>query len=305
MYHGTAVNDLDNDGYPELVIGAYNDTLYCINGENGTTSWKYAAVGGYIGGPATIGDLDSDGDCDVVFGSASIITALSGSGIFKWQYTIPSFEQTFRGAALSDINNDSYPDVIFGTTGGKVMALNGNNGTLIWSIDLAMHYGNPDFKVDHAPLVADFDGDDSLDIFVAGGYGSYPNFQNDFGRAYMITAGKGSGPDWLMFQQNQLRQSNICVDSATSVSEISENNQGINIFPNPSSATLTILLNNKSGEVSTLSIYNTLGEIVHLVRDINASETTLDISLWHRGIYMVMLSTENSKSFYRKVIIEH
>jgi outer membrane protein assembly factor BamB len=210
MYHGTAVADLDNDGKPELVIGSYNDTLYCINGENGTTSWKYAASGGYIGSPATIADIDNDGSCDVVFVSSYQVVALSGTGSFKWQYDIPFYEQSFRGVAVADINNDLFPDVIFGTDGGKVKALNGNDGSLIWSVDLADHYGNADFALDHAPLVADFDNDDTLDVFIVGGHAEYPAFENNFGRAYMISAGKGNGPDWLMFQNDIRRQSSLC-----------------------------------------------------------------------------------------------
>lgn len=298
MYHGTAVADLDNDSKPELVIGSYNDTLYCINGENGTTNWKYCATGGYIGSPATIADIDNDGSCDVVFVSAYKVIALTNAGTLKWQYNIPGFEQSFRGVAIADINNDVYPDVIFGTDGGKVKALNGNNGSLIWSVDLAAHYGNPDFEIDHAPLVADFDNDDTLDVFIVGGHAEYPAFQNDFGRAYMISAGKGNGPDWLMFQNDIHRQSSLCTYVTTSVNEIKEA-PGVSIFPNPASSEIIVSFE-KPGSY-TIQITNLPGEV--LMRETAATgQLKIDVSNFLKGIYFVVVKDALNNSVVKKMV---
>ncbi len=301
MYHGTAVADIDNDGKPELVIGSYNDTLYCINGENGTTNWKYKATGGYIGSPATIADIDNDGSCDVVFVSAYKVYALSNTGSLKWQYDIPGNEQSFRGVAIADINNDVFPDVIFGTNGGKVITLNGNNGSLLWSIDLAAHYGNTNFGIDHAPLVADFDGDDTLDVFVVGGHAEYPNFQNNFGRAYMISAGKGNGPDWLMFQNDIHRQSSLCKNEPNLISEVSGRTD-ISVYPNPFSIRTTL----QSGEFingATLMVYNLYGQVFK--KKDNFSGQTI---IFHRdnlisGMYFIMLQQDNKIIATKKIII--
>ncbi|MBK7184120.1 MAG: VCBS repeat-containing protein [Bacteroidetes bacterium] len=259
IYHGTAVSDLDNDGKPELVIGSYNDTLYCLNGENGTTNWKYAATGAVIG-PASLGDLDNDGSCDVVFGSGYRVSALSNKGELKWYYPIPNGGFTFRGAALADINNDSYIDVLFGTYNtGVLYALNGNNASLIWDLDLNEHYGNALFGLNHAPLVADFDNDDTLDVFVVGGYGVYPQTTGNFGRAYMIKAGKGRGPNWLMFQNDIRRQSSLCSHVPTAINEtvVLKN---IKVFPNPSMNEINLVLDKYPS--SKIQIVNTIGETV-------------------------------------------
>lgn len=290
MYHGTAVSDLDSDNKPELVIGSYNDTLYCLNAEDGTLNWKYAGSGGYIGAPASIADIDNDGSCEVVFFSSYQVTALSAEGEFKWQYLIDDYEQAFRGAALSDINNDLYPDVIFGTNGGKVYALNGNSGSKIWEIDLAAHYGDDDFALDHAPLISDFDGDDSLDVFIVGGHAEYPEFENNFGRAYMFTAGKGNGPDWLMFQHDQYRQSSLCSDDVDQINEFSHQNQ-IQVFPNPASNKLTI--QTLHAKMLRIEIYNSYGaKVISTPQALNSFSEIIDIKKLHTGIYFIRLKNE-------------
>ncbi len=288
MYHGTAVADLDLDGKPELVIGAYNDTLYCLNGENGSVNWKYKGAG-YIGGPASLGDLDFNGVCDVVFPNGSHITALKSNGTLKWDYAIPNFGQCFRGAALADINNDYNLDVVFGNDKGILTALNGTTGSPLWNLNLATHYGNAQYQLLHAPVIADFNNDDTLDVFIAGGYGIYSptNMTGNFGRAYMVSVGKGKGPNWLMFQRDIRRQSSMCdYVPVTAINELSEREGTIStVYPNPAENTVRWRISNASGSLQTLIIYNAEGRQVHMLENFPHKETELNVAGWQNGIY--------------------
>jgi outer membrane protein assembly factor BamB len=298
MYHGTAVSDLDNDGKPELVIGSYNDTLYCLNGENGTLSWKYAGSG-YIGAPASLGDIDNDGVCDVVFPNGYKITALTNTGTFKWEYPIPNYGSAFRGVALSDINNDSYPDVIFGNSNGILTSLNGNNGSVMWTLNLATHYGNTQFALDHAPLVADFDGDDTLDVFIVGGYGTYPNFSSNFGRAYMISTNKGNGPDLLMFQRDIRRRSSLCIPAINTGFPEINSSERFAVYPNPASTHVTITFDDH--EPKRVRIYDVVGKLVY--QNILSDETSnVDVHGLKNGLYFI-IAEDNKNHWQKKLMI--
>ncbi len=244
MYHGTAVGDLDKDGKAELVVGCYNDTLYCINAENGTTNWKYS-FGNlfYVGGPALIADLNNDGRCEVVFSAWYKMAALTWDGKLFWQYDIPNYKQSFRGAAIADVNNNVFPDVVFGTDGGSVIGLNGQDGSLIFNKNLRSDYGDSLYAIDNVPLVADFDKDGKMDVFIVGGHGEYPDFFKDFGRAYLLSIAPGNGPDWLMFQNDIWRRSNICEKKTSTIEEVNLPKEEISIYPNPTFGAINIELN--------------------------------------------------------------
>lgn len=302
IYHGTAVADLDNDGKPELLIGSYNDTLYCINGENGTTAWKYCGSG-YVGSPAAIGDIDNDGICDVVFTNGSQVTALSNTGSLKWNYTIPNFGQAFRGVALADMNKDVYLDVVFGSSKGQLMALNGNNGSLQWSIDLAAHYGNSQYSLSHAPVISDFDGDDTLDVFIVGGYGIYPNTSGNFGRAYMVSVAKGNGPDWLMFQRDIWRQSSMCSNSPTEINELLKDAENILVYPNPAHSVLNFKIRQNTEQAQSVKIFNSNGALIYEA-DMDSNELSIKMKNWSAGIYFYQIIYEGNKTDQGKFVVE-
>jgi len=69
-------------------------------------------------------------------------------------------------------------------------ALNGSRGNLLWDINLRTDYGDSSYSLQQGPIISDFRNDDTLDVFVAGGYANYPNIQTDFGRAYAIKSEK-------------------------------------------------------------------------------------------------------------------
>lgn len=288
IYHGTAVSDLDQDGKPELVIGSYNGTLYALNGEDGSEFWSYTyslQSYYYIGAPATIADLDKDGRCEVLFVNMDIAGCLSDSGSLLWHYEIPGFGTAFRGVVVSDINGDDNSDVVFGTSEGNLITLDGTDGSLIWNFDLASHFGK-DFELDHAPLIADFDNDSITEVFIVGGHGEYPNFQNDYGRAYMIAGGYGTGPDWLMFQQNHLRQSSLCNDTPVSLPDVAKkNNEKFLVSPNPANDEVLIDVPT-AGKEAILEFYSFSGQ---LIQRIHHEDLNLPINIRNlkSGYYMI------------------
>jgi outer membrane protein assembly factor BamB len=259
FYHGTAVADLNNDGIQELVLGCYDGNLYVLNAQNGIITWKYSFNNFYTASPAVIADLDKDGKYEIIFSNYYYITALRNDGKLYWTYEIKDYGQCFRGVALSDIDGDNYLDVVFGDSYGVLYTLKGQTGDTIWTMDLAKQYGDT-IDIDHAPLIADFNKDGKTDIYIYGGFASYPNVKDNYGRAYCITAGIGKGPQWLMFQLNKERNSFLSNDylAIEEEKDISES-----ISPNPASDYITVMQpseGSKPSEGLKIEIYNIFGE---------------------------------------------
>lgn len=299
VYHGTAVGDIDKDGYPELIIGSYNDTFYCINGENGSIKWKYNACNGCYGGaPAAIADLNNDGNCEVIITGWYKMVALRYDGSIFWQFNIPNYAGTFRGVAIADISNDVYKDVIFGTNEGTVIALNGNNGSMIFNKNLREDYGDSLFGFNNVPLVADFDKDGTKDIFIIGGHAvGPPNFQNNFGRAYMLSVGPGHGPDWLMFQHDIRRMSNLCENLNTSIDEFTANSFDFTLSPNPTSSDITVSVTLSHAQKISILVYGIDGRLV-------ASLFQGEIAAGIHKFYWKPSDEKASGNYWTKVIAE-
>ncbi len=299
-YHGTAVADLNKNGEPELIIGDYSGRLYVINGRTGALLWTYDA-GGYIGAPAVVGDITNDGNCEIIFTAGYNVVALKNDGSLLWQYTLPNFQQAFRGVVLSDIDNDGVPDVILGASKGDLIALKGSNGQLMWSLDLAQHYGDT-FSISTAPVIGDFNNNGFLDAFVVGGKTRYPNFQNNYGRAYAVQIGSGSGPDWPMFQFDVFRRSSFCLPYSTNVSNKEKKNCKLfNVFPNPATTGQTLQLAFYEAPSShKVAIYDMTGRRIY-ENETSASLLNVELNV-SPAVYFVKVISKN-KSESKKIVI--
>ncbi|MBK8681203.1 MAG: FG-GAP-like repeat-containing protein [Chitinophagales bacterium] len=300
IYHGVSFGDMDNDGIVELVIGDYAGILHCFNATNGELNWEYQFPSNsyYIGAPTSMADLNNDGFLEVVFNDWFQIGAVDHNGELLWSYNIPDYGQAFRGIALADINGDAYPDLTFCSSEGKIISLRGENGAFIKNIDLKADFGDDDFELEFAPLIADFNNDGILDAFVAGGHAEYPDVENNFGRVYMVTWGEGNGPEWKMFRRDYHRSACICNDSLLNPQEpvailnIRPTDM-YQLYPNPAYDQLHIEIN---GNVQkTIILVDVMGRTIKTY-SIYENNFDLDISMLPAGIYSIEILQGNDSA---------
>jgi hypothetical protein len=187
-----------------------------------------------------------------------------------WTYTPTGFTN-FRGAVVADVNNDHIKDVTFCTDYGTVISLDGMTGAVIRTFDLYNYavtvLGDTSsiFEVDNAPIIADFDGDGILDLFIIGGKGrSDSTSYNDYGYAFCLSWGAGHGPAWTMFRHDGRRTGCLCDTNGLplAIQYTTENNLAPDIIPNPSAGEFSISFSLAVGQPISISVTDMTGRIV-------------------------------------------
>ena len=272
LYHGPATGDLFRNGNKELVIGDYDGYLYCFKASDGTLLWTDSAAklsGGYIGAPVTLADLDNDGYLDIVYMDGNTVRVVNRNDAAMWSYTPPSDYTNFRGAVVADVNNDHIKDVTFCTDYGKVLSLDGATGAVIRTFDIRSYatdsLGDTSsiFEVDNAPIIADFDHDGILDLFIIAGKGrSDSTTPTDYGYAFCLSWGAGHGADWTMFRHDERRTGCLCDTNGLPLSipqEVFSGADHLLLSPNPSPGAFTLQFALLQPATLTLSITDIAG----------------------------------------------
>ncbi|CAN5906907.1 hypothetical protein BH11BAC7_BH11BAC7_22330 [soil metagenome] len=310
-YHGGAVADVDHDGLMEYVIGSNNGLVRALNVENGTVLWTDTIPKSNMA-PVEIADLDHDGDLEVVITNNDWVTfderiwVLDGAtGNVEWSYATTF--SSFRGCAIGDINGNDTLDLVAGFFMGDVIAVEPYTG-LLWQTNLQSYFSPnvPWMDVDHGPLIADFDQNGKMDVFVIAGYGSYTPDSLNAGMAIMFEAGSGHCPEWLMFRQDvqrsgylsQADQDSSCANVLDlSVEEIYSNVMGL--YPNPTEGKITISLGSTEDRVK-LSVVEMTGRVVN-EEFFTGGAITADYSALLPGIYLLRAEV-NGALFTAKLV---
>ena len=229
-YIKPAFADLDGDGDPDLIYGLHNgllyhymnDGVYTSNVDKGNNpTWIYRSsnwLGDYIipgevnyrYGTPEFGDLDADGDLDLVIGcqysSTSSLRYWRNDGTPTtpvWTYVggmLGNFGNAYPDPTLGDIDGDGDYDMIVGTADGSVKYYK-NAGTPespTWQYVYAGASGSswiPDVG-DHArPELVDIDNDGDMDLSVADFNGDLW-FRENKGH-YTTRKDKVDNPTWV------------------------------------------------------------------------------------------------------------
>ena len=190
---GLALVDLDGDSDLDLFISNLNEpNEVWLNSGGGAYSDSGQELGDAASFSVAAADLDGDGDTDVFVGNQGPNTVWlnDGSGTFTDSGQTLGFRRTLE-VHLMDVDGDGDLDA-WTTNGGSTgqpneVWLNDGNAGFTQHVET---FGNSESQ---GSSVGDFNGDSSLDVFVANGFGDSRVWSNSFVQEFVFGAPFESG----------------------------------------------------------------------------------------------------------------
>ncbi|MBN8697362.1 MAG: T9SS type A sorting domain-containing protein [Bacteroidetes bacterium] len=142
--------------------------------------------------------------------------------------------------------------------------------------------------------------------FIADSAYNYLMLGNFFDEANTDTLYFGGPNNWT--NESYYFLDDICVttdsmfnETWTGINDLEQNNEKLNIYPNPSNDIIKI---STTSYIEEIYLTNCLGQTVYQAESKNKNTTEIDISAFSQGLYILKIKTENS--FYsRQILISH
>ncbi len=170
------IADVDNDGTKDIVISTYCPTAACPDSQyaegrvfvfdmegNNLPGWPRWDPNGPFAGSPVVGDIDNDGDMEVVAASWARIQVWDHQGTYYPGW--PRYPGSSRSPTLADLDADGDLEILTASS-DKRLHVRHHDGSDVpgWPF---LWTGGTAFGYHLTPTVADLDGDGSLEI-VAG-----------------------------------------------------------------------------------------------------------------------------------------
>lgn len=167
-YSSPAVADLDGDGKPEVVAGAY--TIFLLNGEDGTVQRSVDTQGSRVWSGIVVADLDADGNLEIVTAQGGgYLNVLDHAGDLVWWRRPDGLDKELRGLSSYDLDGDGTLEVVV------TAAVGSRVNTWVYEHDGTVRTGWPQLSNDSGyawgvfndnAAVGDLDDDGTAEIVV-------------------------------------------------------------------------------------------------------------------------------------------
>jgi hypothetical protein len=169
----SALVDLDNDGYAEVITGGSDKKIRAYKATTGHTLWERETEGAINSSPA-VGDIHPiEPGVEVTFGNDAsrvhLRWGINGDPIYPWPDTVGRRVRT--SPAIANISGDKYLDVIVGANNGYIYAFK-------HTTERIAPYPLPLFGRPSSPVIGDIDGDRKNEVILSSSDGYLHVWEN-------------------------------------------------------------------------------------------------------------------------------
>ncbi|WP_028835899.1 MULTISPECIES: choice-of-anchor A family protein [unclassified Pseudoalteromonas] len=151
----SAVGNFDSDTYPEIVLTDIDGSVRLLE-HDGSIIWQYQSAD-LGGGVPSIGDVDGDGEPDIVVAGGELIKVLNKQGALINSFNINDASSKRTGVVTYDFNGDGKAEIInLDETGLNIFSVSDNK--------LIYNFPQSSGTIWEYPLVVDLDGDGAGEI---------------------------------------------------------------------------------------------------------------------------------------------